>query len=135
MATHEQPMIGKPARSPAPQRKSSGVFKDLDAATICFAGDVADAIHLMGAQFTLASTSQGNYVSTQPDAPAEIRAPIGTLAGVAACRVQFSKQPVHALDSNLHTLVAMNPAALKSYLGDVERGGMIIVDSDAFSPF
>ena len=135
MATHEHSLIGKAARSPAPQRKSTGVFKDLDAATICFAGDVADAIQLMGAQFTIASTSQGNYVSTQPDAPAEIRAPIGTLAGVAAFHVQFSKQPVHTLDGAFHTLVAMNPAALKSYVGDIEVGGIVIVDSDAFSPF
>ena len=56
--------------------------EERDAATIRFAGDAGDGMQLVGTQFTMASALHGNAVCTMPDHPAEIRAPVGTLAGV-----------------------------------------------------
>lgn len=135
MATHEHPLAADSARTPAVSRKSNSVAQELEAATICFAGDATDAVHLLGAQFTNAATGHGNYVCTLPDPPAEIRAPAGTLAGVVAIQIQFSKHAIHTPGDRLLVLVALNPAALKTLRDNVEPGGIVLVDSDAFSPF
>ncbi len=111
-----------------------GKVEDIDAATIRFAGDVSDGVQGIGAQFTAASTAQGNSVCTLPDPPAEIRAPTGALAGVSAFQVCFSKNAIHTPGDRLNALVAMNPAALKAHLGDLEAGGILIVNADAFIP-
>jgi 2-oxoglutarate ferredoxin oxidoreductase subunit alpha len=74
----------------------------------------------------------GNDVSTLPDFPAEIRAPAGTLAGVSGFQVHFSSTDIYTPGDKLNTLVAMNPAALKTNLGDLEPGGILIVNTDAF---
>lgn len=132
MASQEPRLISDPARTSAAQPVRKVV--ELDAATIRFAGDTADGVHLIGAQFTSASAAHGNYVCTQPDPPAEIRAPAGTLAGVSGFQVQISKHAIHTPGDRLHLLVAMNPAALKANLGDLEPGGILVVNSDACSP-
>jgi 2-oxoglutarate ferredoxin oxidoreductase subunit alpha len=111
-----------------------GKVEEIDAATIRFAGDVSDGVQGIGAQFTAASTAQGNAVCTLPDPPAEIRAPAGALAGVSAFQVHFSKNAIHTPGDRLNALVAMNPAALKAHLGDLETGGILIVNADAFTP-
>jgi 2-oxoglutarate ferredoxin oxidoreductase subunit alpha len=131
MATHEHPRVGKSART-ASQR---GAVQELGSATIRFAGDAADAIQLIGAQFTNAATEHGNYVGTELDPSAEIRAPAGTLAGVTAFQVHISKCRIALSGELLHALFALNPAALKVNLADVRPGGIVLVDSDAFSPF
>ena len=133
MASQELRLIPDPARTQAalaPGRKTV----ELDAATVRFAGDTADGIYLLGAQFTSASAAHGNFVCTQPDPPAEIRSPAGTLAGVSGFQVQISKHAIHTPGDRLHLLVAMNPAALKANLGDLEPGGILVVNSDACSP-
>lgn len=135
MATHEHPPIAKPTRAASSQPKSSGVVRNLDAATICFAGDAGDAIQLMGTLFTNSSAQHGNYLGTEPDPPAEIRAPTGTLAGVTAYQIQFAKHVVHDAGDLLDVLIALNPSALKHYLGRLKPGGILVADSDAFSPF
>src|SRR5262249_32602397 len=106
--------------------------QQLESATIRFAGDSGDGMQLAGTQFTNASAILGNDISTLPDFPAEIRAPAGTLAGVSGFQVHFSSQPVHTPGDHLNALVAMNPAALKTNLKDLEPGGILIVNSDAF---
>ncbi len=138
MAPQKHRLTENPARTPAPQAAalpSPCVVKDLDEATIRFAGDAGDAMQLVGAQFTYASVRHGNSVCTLPDLPAEIRAPSGTLAGVSSFQVHCSSRITHAPGDLVHTLVAMNPAALKIYLNDVAPGGFVIADTDAFSPF
>jgi 2-oxoglutarate ferredoxin oxidoreductase subunit alpha len=119
----------RPADLPA-----QGKIEDIDAAVIRFAGDVGDGVQGIGAQFTAASTAHGNAVCTLPDPPAEIRAPTGALAGVSAFQVHFSKHPIHTPGDRLNALVAMNPAALKAHLNDLEPGGILIVNADAFTP-
>src|SRR5256884_2010904 len=105
---------------------------ELENVTIRFAGDSGDGMQLAGTQFTNSSAILGNDISTLPDFPAEIRAPAGTLAGVSGFQVHFSSHDIHTPGDRLNTLVAMNPAALKTNLKDLEPGGMLIVNSDAF---
>ncbi|RMF74576.1 MAG: 2-oxoacid:acceptor oxidoreductase subunit alpha, partial [Planctomycetota bacterium] len=72
-------------------------------------------------------------VSTLPDYPAEIRAPAGTLAGVSGFQINFSDHDIYTPGDRLSALIAMNPAALKTNLGDLMEGGVLIVNSDEFS--
>lgn len=101
-------------------------------AVIRFAGDSGDGMQLAGLQFSNASAIFGNDVSTFPDYPAEIRAPAGTLAGVSGFQINFSSYDIHTPGDRVHCLVALNPAALKANLPDLEPGGIIIVNEEAF---
>jgi 2-oxoglutarate ferredoxin oxidoreductase subunit alpha len=74
----------------------------------------------------------GNDIATLPDFPAEIRAPAGTLAGVSAFQIHISDHDISTPGDSPNVLVAMNPAALKANLGDLPRGGTLIVNVDAF---
>jgi 2-oxoglutarate ferredoxin oxidoreductase subunit alpha len=107
-------------------------LEERDSVTIRFAGDSGDGMQLAGTQFTNASAILGNDISTLPDFPAEIRAPAGTLAGVSGFQVHFSSHDIHTPGDSLNTLVAMNPAALKTNLKDLEAGGILILNADAF---
>lgn len=106
--------------------------KELETVVIRFAGDSGDGMQLTGTQFTNASAILGNDVHTFADFPAEIRAPAGTLAGVSGFQLSFSSQEVHTPGDKLHVLIAMNPAALKANLSDLEENGILIVNADAF---
>jgi 2-oxoglutarate ferredoxin oxidoreductase subunit alpha len=108
------------------------VTEEKEAVTIRFAGDSGDGMQLAGTQFTNASAILGNDIATFPDFPAEIRAPAGTLAGVSGFQVHFSSRDIHTPGDSLNALVAMNPAALKTNLKDLESGGILIVNADAF---
>ena len=99
---------------------------------IRFAGDSGDGMQLTGDRFTTASAVFGNDLSTLPDYPAEIRAPAGTLAGVSAFQVHISDHDILTPGDNPNVLVAMNPAALKANLHDLQAGGTLIVNADAF---
>src|SRR5580692_8962853 len=85
----------------------------LEDVTIRFAGDSGDGMQLTGTQFTNTTALVGNDLSTLPDFPAEIRAPIGTLYGVSGFQIHFSSRDIHTPGDNPDVLVAMNPAALK----------------------
>jgi 2-oxoglutarate ferredoxin oxidoreductase subunit alpha len=104
----------------------------LDHVVIRFAGDSGDGMQLTGDRFTDASAVMGNDLATLPDYPAEIRAPAGTLAGVSAFQINISDHDILTPGEDLDVLVAMNPAALKANMGDVPRGGTLIVNSDSF---
>ncbi len=108
-------------------------FEERDSVVIRFAGDSGDGMQLTGTQFTNTSAVFGNDVSTMPDFPAEIRAPAGTLAGVSGFQVNFSNSDILTPGDAAQILVAMNPAALKASLPDVEQHGTIIVNTDAFT--
>jgi 2-oxoglutarate ferredoxin oxidoreductase subunit alpha len=109
------------------------VIEERDSVVIRFAGDSGDGMQLTGTQFTNTSAVFGNDVSTMPDFPAEIRAPAGTLAGVSGFQVHFSRQDILTPGDAPEVLVSMNPAALKATLSELEPGGTIIVNSDAFT--
>ncbi len=94
----------------------------LEGATVRFAGDSGDGMQLAGTQMTNTSALAGNDIATFPDFPAEIRAPRGTLAGVSGFQVHFASTDIYTPGDRLNCLVAMNPAALKTNLGDLDRG-------------
>ena len=101
--------------------------------TVRFAGDSGDGMQLAGNRFADATALFGNDFSTLPDFPAEIRAPAGSLAGVSSFQISFSKHQIFTPGDEPDTLVAMNPAALKSHLGALIHGGLLVVNTDAFS--
>jgi len=105
----------------------------IEGATVRFAGDSGDGMQLAGSQLTGTSAQLGNDVATFPDYPSEIRAPRGTLAGVSGFQVHFSSQDIFTPGDQLNALVAMNPAALKTNLVDLERSGILIVNEDTFN--
>jgi len=102
------------------------IVEELDSIAIRFAGDSGDGMQLTGTQFTNTSAVFGNDISTMPDFPAEIRAPAGTLAGVSGFQVHFSNRDVLTPGDAPQVLVAMNPAALKASLPELETSGTII---------
>jgi len=114
--------------------KSVKPIEELPQAVVRFAGDSGDGMQLVGSQFTAASATMGNDVATFPDYPAEIRAPLGTLAGVSGFQVNFSSRDIHTPGDRVNVLVAMNPAALKVCVGELYEGGMLIVNEDEFTP-
>ncbi|MBA3778731.1 MAG: 2-oxoacid:acceptor oxidoreductase subunit alpha [Chloroflexi bacterium] len=114
-------------------RTEPAQVQELDRVTIRFAGDSGDGMQLTGNQFTRTAAVFGNDISTLPDFPAEIRAPAGSLPGVSGFQLSFSSGDIHTPGDQPDVLVAMNPAALKTNLGDLPPGGALIVNSDAFS--
>jgi 2-oxoglutarate ferredoxin oxidoreductase subunit alpha len=108
-------------------------LEELDSVVIRFAGDSGDGMQLTGTQFTNTAAIFGNDVSTLPDYPAEIRAPAGTLPGVSGFQVNLSSHHIRTPGDAPEVLVAMNPAALAANLKDIEPGGVIIVNKDAFT--
>ncbi|MCB1048948.1 MAG: 2-oxoacid:acceptor oxidoreductase family protein, partial [Acidobacteria bacterium] len=105
----------------------------LESATIRFSGDSGDGMQLTGTQFTNTSANFGNDISTFPDFPAEIRAPAGTVPGVSGFQINFSTHDIHTPGDRPNVLVAMNPAALKANVADLEDGGLLLINSDAFT--
>ncbi len=104
----------------------------LDHVVIRFAGDSGDGMQLTGERFTSASAVFGNDLATFPDFPAEIRAPTGTVFGVSAFQVQIADHDITNPGDAPSVLIAMNPAALKSELHRLERGGLVILNIDEF---
>ena len=98
-----------------------------------FAGDSGDGMQLTGANFTQATALYGNDLSTFPDFPAEIRAPAGATFGVSAFQIYFGSNDITTAGDAIDVLVAMNPAALVTNLANLIDGGLIIVDSGAFT--
>ncbi|MGY1916164.1 2-oxoacid:acceptor oxidoreductase subunit alpha [Blastococcus sp. SYSU DS0973] len=107
---------------------------ELDRVVIRLAGDSGDGMQLTGNRFTSETASFGNDLKTLPNFPAEIRAPTGTLPGVSSFQLQFADHDVMTPGDAPDVLVAMNPAALKANLGELPGGGLLIVDSDEFTP-
>ena len=107
--------------------------EQLSQVIVRFAGDSGDGMQLTGTQFTSETALLGNDISTFPDFPAEIRAPAGSLPGVSGFQVHFADFDILTPGDAPNVLVAMNPAALKTNLPDLERRGTVIVNRDAFT--
>jgi len=105
----------------------------LERVVIRFAGDSGDGMQLTGDRFTSETAVFGNDLATLPDFPAEIRAPAGSLPGVSGFQVHFADHDILTPGDQPSVLVAMNPAALKVNIGDVAKGGTVIVNTDAFN--
>ncbi len=113
--------------------QTSKQIEVLEGATVRLAGDSGDGMQLMGTQLTNTSALAGNDIATFPDFPAEIRAPRGTRAGVSGFQVQFSSHDIYTPGDRLDALVAMNPAALVTNIGDLRAGGILIVNDESFT--
>jgi 2-oxoglutarate/2-oxoacid ferredoxin oxidoreductase subunit alpha len=105
----------------------------LDRVVVRFAGDSGDGMQLTGSRFTDATAVVGNDLATLPDFPAEIRAPAGTPHGVSAFQIHFASRDILTPGDHPNVLVAMNPAALITNVGMLEKGGTVIVNEDGFS--
>jgi 2-oxoglutarate ferredoxin oxidoreductase subunit alpha len=106
--------------------------EQLDRVIIRFAGDSGDGMQLTGDRFTSETAMLGNDLATFPDFPAEIRAPAGSLPGVSGFQVHFADHDILTPGDAPNVLVAMNPAALKTNIGDLPKGATLIVDTDTF---
>ncbi|HET8892941.1 MAG TPA: 2-oxoacid:acceptor oxidoreductase subunit alpha [Gaiellaceae bacterium] len=106
--------------------------EQLSQVIVRFAGDSGDGMQLTGSQFTSETALLGNDISTLPDFPAEIRAPAGSLPGVSGFQLHFADFDILTPGDEPNVLVAMNPAALKTNINDLPKGGTLIVDEDAF---
>ena len=100
---------------------------------IRFAGDSGDGMQITGSQFTDTTALAGNDLATFPDFPAEIRAPAGSLAGVSGFQIKFSSDEVFTPGDEPDVLIAMNPAALKANIKDLRKGGILILNTEAFN--
>ena len=115
---------------------SNGAEQDkikLEKVVIRFAGDSGDGMQLTGDRFTSEAALFGNDLATQPNYPAEIRAPQGTLPGVSSFQIQIADHDILTAGDRPDVLVAMNPAALKANLSDLPRGGTVIANADEFT--
>jgi 2-oxoglutarate ferredoxin oxidoreductase subunit alpha len=108
-------------------------LREISQATVRFAGDSGDGMQLVGTQFADLSSLVGNAIRSIPDYPAEIRAPAGSLGGVSGYQLNFADEEVSTPGDSPYVLVAMNPAALKVNMRDVQTGGIIILNTDEFT--
>ena len=107
--------------------------EELETAVIRFAGDSGDGMQLTGGRFAETTALAGNDLTTFPDFPAEIRAPVGTTYGVSAFQINFGSRAVMTAGDLPDVLVCMNPAALTVNLKDLREGGLIVVDTGTFN--
>jgi 2-oxoglutarate ferredoxin oxidoreductase subunit alpha len=106
---------------------------ELESAVVRFSGDSGDGMQLTGGQFTEATALAGNDLSTFPDFPAEIRAPVGTTFGVSSFQINFGARRIMTSGDDFDVLVAMNPAALKVEMSRLRKGGLVILDTGTFN--
>ncbi|MFA6261429.1 MAG: 2-oxoacid:acceptor oxidoreductase subunit alpha [Bacteroidia bacterium] len=106
--------------------------KEVDHIVIRFSGDSGDGMQLTGMQFTDTAALFGNDLSTFPDYPSEIRAPIGTVAGVSGFQVHFGSREIFTPGDEYDVIVAMNAAALKVDLPRLKPGGYILANLAGF---
>lgn len=107
-------------------------IKEVDKIVVRFSGDSGDGMQLTGMQFTDTAALLGNDLSTFPDYPSEIRAPMGTVAGVSGFQVHFGSTEIYTPGDQYDVLVAMNAAALKVDLPRLKNGGIIIANTQGF---
>src|SRR5574340_1218520 len=124
---------GAGADSPNGSSRNGSERQRLEQVVIRFAGDSGDGMQLTGDRFTSEAALFGNDLATQPNYPAEIRAPQGTLPGVSSFQIQIADYDILTAGDRPDVLVAMNQAALKANLPDLPRGAMIIVNTDEFT--
>jgi 2-oxoglutarate ferredoxin oxidoreductase subunit alpha len=95
-------------------------------------GDSGDGIQLVGERLTLTAAISGKDVRTLPDFPAEIRAPLGSIAGVSAFQLAISEHAIFTAGEEIDVLAALNPAALKKSLEYLQVGSLLILNEDNF---
>lgn len=112
--------------------EKNSIIKEVEKIVVRFSGDSGDGMQLTGMQFTDTAALLGNDLSTFPDYPSEIRAPMGTVAGVSGFQVHFGSTEIYTPGDQYDVLVAMNAAALKVDLPRLKHGGIIIANTQGF---
>src|SRR5689334_15008759 len=108
------------------------ITREVEKIVVRFSGDSGDGMQLTGMQFTDTAALLGNDLSTFPDYPSEVRAPMGTVAGVSGFQVHFGSTEIYTPGDQYDVLVAMNAAALKVDLPRLKYGGIIIANIQGF---
>ena len=111
----------------------SKITPELQSVVVRFAGDSGDGVQLLGSQFAESTALSGADFSTFPDFPAEIRAPVGTTFGVSAFQINLGARRISTAGDQPDVLVALNPAALKVNLPLLQKGALILLNTDAFN--
>jgi 2-oxoglutarate/2-oxoacid ferredoxin oxidoreductase subunit alpha len=127
-----QPSANTQDTRPIANGAAARPIEELDSVVIRFVGDSGDGMQLTGSGFSIAVAKAGHDFATHPDYPSEIRAPTGTLFGVSGYQIQYASGQVFTSGDAPDVLVAMNPAALKTNIADVKRGGIVIANTGAF---
>lgn len=115
------------------EESPSKQVEERERVVVRFAGDSGDGMQVVGGRFTEATAVLGNDLATLPNFPGEIRAPAGTVAGVSSFQIHFAARDIATPGDAPDVLVAMNPAALRSNIGELQRGATVIVNEDAFT--
>lgn len=113
--------------------KESGEQPTAETVVVRLAGDSGGGIQVIGSQLGLASAMAENDLGTFPEYPSEVRAPVGTTYGVSAYQVHFGGRPIKTIGDAADMLVALNPAALKTNLDTLKKGGVVLIDAGAFT--
>jgi len=124
--------INKPKKLHNKTLKTEDGVIEKESVVVRFSGDSGDGMQLTGTQFTDTTAFLGKDISTFPEFPAEIRAPAGTIAGVSGFQVHFGSKEIYTAGDEYDVLVAMNAAALKSDIGNLKKGGIIITNTAGF---
>jgi len=111
----------------------SGHRLERETVVVRFAGDSGDGIQVIGGQLGLTSALEGNDLETFPDYPSEVRAPVGSTYGVSAYQIHFGNREIKTIGDEPDMLVLLNPAALKTNLDLLRPGGIVLVDTGAFT--
>jgi 2-oxoglutarate/2-oxoacid ferredoxin oxidoreductase subunit alpha len=112
--------------------KKNTSIKEVEKIVVRFSGDSGDGMQLTGMQFTDTAALLGNDLNTFPDYPSEIRAPIGTVAGVSGFQVHFGSTEIYTAGDQYDVLIAMNAAALKVDVPRLKRGSIVIANTQGF---
>lgn len=119
------------ATSASPSTSGRTNVKQLPRVVVRFAGDSGDGIQVLGGLFSTETAMAGADLATLPNFPAEIRAPVGTTYGVSSYQIQFGSTEIFTPGDRVDTLVAFNPAALKTNIADLKPGGILIINTDS----
>ena len=96
-------------------------MKDLN---MIFAGFGGQGVLFAGKVVAYAGLIEGRELSWLPSYGPEMR------GGTANCSICLSAEPIGSpLVTNPNVLVAMNRPSLDKFIGDVEPGGVVILDS------
>jgi 2-oxoglutarate ferredoxin oxidoreductase subunit alpha len=101
-----------------------------DMITVAINGDSGEGVQLLGQLLSRDIARAGIHIKTEPNFPAEIRAPQGTLAGISGFTITAADNEHFVVDEDIDVLVALNPAGLHKSADQLKAGGLLLINSD-----
>lgn len=95
--------------------------------------DSWDWIQIIGNILSQEIAIAWNNISTIPDYPSEIRAPIGTIEWVSSYTISFWSANIIPPNNKVDILIVLNPAALKANMSFLKKDSLIIINSSTFT--